>query len=136
MGAHEFDNVRPYITGEPVPGGTLTMSTTGTAGLPVWVVASTFPGESFLHPVGSVFFDLSSPAQSSFEGTIPTSRPIPIPVDVPIGTTVVIQALTVGPQLPLGRRGGNTSNPITLTIRTKRSKRVANDAPIRALMTR
>ena len=58
-GAREFNNVHLDVTGTPTPGGTLTLTTSGTSGLTLLMIAGVAPGELFIHPFGALFIDLT-----------------------------------------------------------------------------
>ena len=116
MGAHEFDNVELKVTGEATPGGTLTVLTTGTPGLAVFLGIGRPPGASFLPPWGTVFFDLSRPARILGFGTIPSVRNMSIPPTVSVPADFVMQHLAFVASSGLAMPPGNLSNPVFLTI--------------------
>ena len=58
MGAHEFDNVLLAVSGSAVPGGTLSIETTGTDGLAAFLFVAVASGE-ICHPFfGGLFIDV------------------------------------------------------------------------------
>ena len=116
MGAHEFSHVRLDVSGEPTPGGTITLSSTGTAGMELFLAVGSEPGETLLDPLGSVFFSLMAPVRVMRLGVIPNSTDLVIPVTISPPVSVVLQELAIGSVLPSGRRPGNLSNPVFLTV--------------------
>jgi hypothetical protein len=116
MGAHEFGNVNLRIAGSPKPGETLTFTTSGTAGLIVFVLVGTEAGAACADPYGSLLFEVAKPWWAFFWGGIPASGsydvPVTIPPDVPAPRTYVLQQVAV----QLGGGAGNTSNAVALLI--------------------
>ena len=112
MGAHEYGNVHLAVSGDPIPGGTLTFETTGAAGLDVVLFAGTAPGESLLRPYGSLFLSFASPWILIPWGTIPSTKNVTVPATVPPSTLVVIQELAI--DRTTGH--GNFSNPAEVLI--------------------
>ena len=109
MGAFEFDHVHLDVSGTPTWGGTLTLDTSGTAGMAVFLFYGVAPAEIVLPPYGAVFFDLSAWWDFLFLGTIPDHRDVPIPPGSG-SLDVILQELAVS------GKPGNFSNPVTITI--------------------
>lgn len=109
-GAHEFSHVRLAVTGTFAPGGTLTVDVTGSAGLPVLLVAGIAEAELALKPFGSLFVVLSLGSVVLPWGVVPNSTPITIDPALAVPLDVYVQALaTAG-------RSGNLSNLVAFTI--------------------
>jgi hypothetical protein len=110
IGCYEFDHVRLDVTGQPSPGGTITIDTTGTAGLPVALFVGTAPGDVCVFPYGPLFFDVTSPWRIFPWGHVPSTVSISIPSDVAVPQLVVLQEICYrGAQ-------GNVSNAVEMTI--------------------
>ena len=63
MGAFEFGNVTLAVSGSLAPGGAITVTTTGAAGMDV-LLAVGMPGpELLIPPLGGVFFGISEAVQ-------------------------------------------------------------------------
>lgn len=82
-GAHEFTQVGLAITGTPKLGGTLTFTTTGSAGLPV-LLALGFAGQTELPPHGTLFLNVAFPWLLAPFGAVPSAVPLPIPLSLPV----------------------------------------------------
>ena len=111
MGAYEFNNVHLAVTGNPTPGGTLTIDLTGRVGLSGWLWLGTASGEIPFSRFGALFLDLSSPWWL-FPIAIPASLPGTIPMLTPEGQLLVFQVL--GVQNSNG--AGNLSNVVEVVI--------------------
>ena len=114
MGAYEFNNVHFEITGESMIGGTITLETTGTAGLVAFLFLGTEPGEAMLPPYGTLFFDLSAPwdFQRTPFAIVPDSFDFTIDPDFPTNTTLYLQELAV----EFFSGNGNFSNVVELMV--------------------
>jgi hypothetical protein len=114
-GAYEFDNVHLAVTGTPTPGGTLTVATTGTAGLTSYLFIGVLPAEGVFKQFGPLFENLAAPYVLLPWVATPSSVPLSIPASVPVPLPVIFQELGI-----LGATGaspGNLSNPVYLTIK-------------------
>ena len=112
MGAHEFDHVHLEVSGDATPGGTLTFDTTGTEALAVLLFVGVAPGEVLIPPYGALFLDLASPWSFFKFRTIPDSRDVVVPNDLPVGTKLVLQELAFDPSTA----NGNFSNAVSLRV--------------------
>lgn len=131
MGAHELGNVALSVMGNAVPGGTLTVTTTGTAGLQPYLVIgdsvmSAHPGGSavgrssastLLPPWGSLLVALPFATQVIAMAPIPGASTITIPPTLPVPMEFVFQTVAFGTPLPSWLTPGNFSNPVTVEIR-------------------
>lgn len=111
IGAHEFSHVRFSVTGNATPGGSLTLDTTGTPGLPVALFAGLAGPGALLASYGPLFVDLGLPFVFLPFGTIPRSVVATIPLNAPAPITFALQELALA-----GGGAGNFSNPIQLTV--------------------
>ncbi|MSR48134.1 MAG: hypothetical protein EXS13_13925 [Planctomycetes bacterium] len=109
-GAHEFCHVRIDVTGSATPGGTLTITSTGTAGLHGLMLASAAPSALKLKPFGTLFVDLSQPALIEPWFDLPSVVDIDIDPAFPVPFTFFVQ------QLAYGTRVGNLSNLARIDI--------------------
>ncbi|HET6164453.1 MAG TPA: hypothetical protein VFG37_12350 [Planctomycetota bacterium] len=110
LGPFEFSHVRLAVTGTPTPGGALTVTATGTAGMTAILCVGADEG-ALLHPkFGALFVDLSTLLLFPL-GTLPVA-PLngTIPPSTPLGTTIALQLLA------LSGGAGNFSNPVILTV--------------------
>lgn len=92
IGAHEFTNVGLAISGVAQPGGTLTISTTGTAGLPVLFLAG-LDGEQEVTPYGTLFVNLALPHLLIAYGTVPSTIPALVPANFPVPFDLAFQEI-------------------------------------------
>ena len=102
MGAHEFGHV--YLDVE-LSSTSLTVETTGTAGLPVFMVHALVPDIACISSYGPVLFDLTAPWTLIGWGQNPTLTVLALPPVIPI-PSIVLQALV----LTSGGQFGNLSN--------------------------
>jgi hypothetical protein len=109
-GAREFGHVQLAVTGVFAPGGTLTVDTTGTAGLPVLLIAGEGESELALRPYGSLFVDLTLWNTVLLWGVIPNSIQVSIDPLIPVPLELHVQALATS------GRAGNLSNLVSFTI--------------------
>lgn len=112
MGACEFDHVHLDITGSLSPGGSITVDTSGTAGLSVFLFAGISTGETCMGRFGCLFLDLGGAWSLTPFGTIPSSVTTTIPPGLPVPLTAIVQELA----FDLANGAGNTSNPLELKI--------------------
>ncbi|MEW6747026.1 MAG: right-handed parallel beta-helix repeat-containing protein [Planctomycetota bacterium] len=116
MGACSFANVHLDISGEPHPGSVLTFTTSGTAGLTVWLAAGTQSGAICIDPFGAFFVDTGSPFWLLWWGGIPAPGSydvrLRVPLDLPVPSDFVFQEIA----LDLRTASGNTSNALELTV--------------------
>src|SRR5262249_20018659 len=110
-GAHEFCNVALSLTGSLTPGGTVTLATAGTSGLPVLVIAGVATAELDVKPYGPLFVDLASPFVLFAFGTIPNSQSFVLGASLPVPATFDLQAVAYQ------GGAGNLSNLVEVTIR-------------------
>ena len=111
MGAYEFSNVHLNIVGDGVPGGNITVETTGTAGLDVEIIVGYQP---FLDcgQMGPTFTDLAT-ATTFGPFTSPLNVQIQLPT-IPAGFgEYIIQAVAVSDS---GAMIGNTSNVVIIPV--------------------
>lgn len=113
MGAYEFDNVRLAIGGDVTPGGVITLTSTGTAGLVSYLFAGLGELEVNFGRFGGLFVDVTGVWALLDWAPVPSSIPLPLPNDLPVGLTLVIQQLGIT-AVPDG--AGNLSNPVTLVL--------------------
>jgi hypothetical protein len=111
LGAREFSNVHVELTGNQAPGGTVTIASTGTAGLFTLLVFSTQPGEQPIGHYGTLL--VGAPFTVLPYVPLPSSVDALVPVDAPIGATIVLQQAALGP-IP---GSGNLSNAVNRTSR-------------------
>lgn len=109
-GAHEFSNVALQVTGSATPGGVLAFDTTGTAGLPVFLVAGAATSELAVKKFGALFVDLAAPFLIVPFGTIPNSQNVAIDPSLPVPLTVYLQEAALAPG------AGNFGNLVTLDV--------------------
>ena len=112
QGAREFSNVVIDITGSPTPGGTLTITLDGTAGLLGVVVLAQTPAVFDLPPFGTLLFDPSDPIVIATPGVLPTQLLVPIPPSVLSGT-FLFQGAAIGVN---GTIVGNTTKRTVVEI--------------------
>jgi predicted outer membrane repeat protein len=110
-GAHEFCNVALAISGSLTPGGSATLATSGTAGLPVLVIAGGATAELAVRPFGALFVDLSQPFVIFPFGTIPNAVVFNLGASLPVPLTVELQAVA------LSGSAGNLGNLLEVVIR-------------------
>ena len=106
MGAYEFGHVDLELTGEPTPGGSLTVELTGSAGLHGWIWLGTGVGEWPMSVFGTLFVDLAAPWWLIPLGDLPSEITGTLPSTIPEGTRFVVQGLAVSP----ATGAGNFSN--------------------------
>ncbi len=92
VGATEFTNVGLSITGTPQPGGSLTLTTSGTAGMSVILVAG-LDGQVEFAPYGTLFVNLALPYLFLPLGTIPSSIPATVPANFPVPFELAFQEI-------------------------------------------
>ncbi len=124
MGCYEFNHLRLELTGNPVPGGMVTLVCEGTAGLPAILLGGTQFGVSRLDAFGTLFLDLSSPWALLGTGIVPFQLDLPISVDAGLPDFFVFQGLAYEAPRPHGppdrlqslvsRIAGTTSNWVSL----------------------
>jgi len=112
MGAYEFDNVDLEITGQATPGGTLTLTTTGTGGLPVLLLLGVAESELLVRPYGSLFVDLSSAWLLVPWGIVPNVQSGVIPSNLVVPVTLFFQEVA----LQSASGSGNSGNVVAVTI--------------------
>lgn len=109
-GAREFDNVQVAVSGQATPGGTITIDSTGTAGLAALLIVGAAERERIVLPFGSLFVDLTAPFVILPWGVLPNSQTITISPGFPVPTTLTLQ------EAALSARVGNFSNFVSLEI--------------------
>ena len=83
------------VTGNPTPGGTLTVGATGTPGLGLFLGVGRPPGENLIVPWGPMFFNLTRHLRIIAFGAIPNTRNLLIPLEVSAPTDFVLQHLAI-----------------------------------------
>jgi hypothetical protein len=111
IGANEFNHVRLDVSGAATPGGTVTLASTGTAGLVLFLFAGIQTGEVLFPPYGTLFVDLASSSVFVPFGSLPNTLHLTVPTDFPSGLGVVLQELALDVS---GR--GNLSNAVEITV--------------------
>ena len=112
LGGYEFSHVTLAVSGNATPGGTVTLDSTGTSGLALFLFVGTVPGEVLFKPFGRIFFSLASPWLIVPLGTLPDSTSFVVASNVPVGTIVFLQDLAFDPP----SSGGNLSNAVEVRI--------------------
>jgi hypothetical protein len=110
LGAHEFDHVHLAVTGIATPGGTLTLDTSGTAGLPVLLLAGIGESELLVRPLGALFIDLAQAWLIVPWGTIPSSLDVDLDPSFPAPLTIFVQEVAYGVHV------GNLSNLVRIEV--------------------
>ncbi len=113
MGAIEFSNVHLDVSGTATPGGTLTLTTTGTPGLDAFLFVSLFAGQACAPLYGLLFLDLAAPFAVISLGSVPSTVPASIPGGVPTPLELVLQEIALHPS----SGAGNASNRVNLTFK-------------------
>ena len=115
IGAYEFSHVELELTGDPQPGGQLTIDVTGTPGMGLFLAAGPPAPAQRLDPYGLLFFDLAAARVRGF-GTTPRNVTFTVPPTLPTPQTFSVQVLALGSPLPSGGLPGNVSNPVFVTV--------------------
>jgi parallel beta helix pectate lyase-like protein len=110
-GAREFDNVHLDVSGTPTPGGSLTLTSSGTSGLSLLLLAGAAPGELFVNPFGALFIDLTQPFLIVPFGTIPNSQTFTLAPSFPAPVSFWLQEAAIG----VG--AGNLSNVVEVDVK-------------------
>jgi hypothetical protein len=110
IGAYEFTNVRLAITGTLVPGGTLTIDTSGTSGLPNLLLIGFSPATLLIDPFGYLGIDPSHFFWAKWPPA-PSSVTVGIPTDITPGLSLVFQELVIA-----GLGLGNFSNSVPIVF--------------------
>jgi hypothetical protein len=114
MGYVEFANV--HLRGEVLPTHELTLSTPrSTFGLTLFLIGGLGAGEANFAPWGPLLVAPGTLAFIEPIGTTPTRQTYAIPPSL-FGTDAVLQLLALGAPLGGGRRPGNVSNAVALTL--------------------
>ena len=130
MGAYELSHVELDVTGDATPGGELTLSVSGRAGMDLLLaIGAPEPSGNETqqasnaelnglrrNPFGILFFDLFAPVRVVAFGTIPRTTKLTIPPTVVGPVSVVMQLLALEPVPSKAARAGNVSNPVFLTV--------------------
>ncbi|MEW6741867.1 MAG: choice-of-anchor Q domain-containing protein [Planctomycetota bacterium] len=114
MGAHEFTHVRLAVSEPPsrssVPRRTssrqLVISSTGTLGLPAFLIAGLARDERLLEPFGPLFIDLGAPSWICTWPRLPSTVWISVPRGMPSSVRLTLQQLALHPT----SRAGNFSS--------------------------
>ncbi len=114
MGAHEFDRVHLALSGTLTPGGSMTFTTTGTAGLSTYLFIGVVPTEAAFKTFGPLFVNLGAPYILVAWLPVPSTLPIAIPADLPVPLPLVVQELGLASNMSTS--AGNLSNPVFATI--------------------
>ena len=110
-GAREFDNVHLDLSGTATPGGTLTLTTSGTGGLTLLMIAGSAPADLFVHPFGALFIDLTQPYVLTPFGTIANTQTFTLDPLLPSPFTFWLQ------EAAIGAGGGNLSNVVEVDVK-------------------
>ena len=112
IGAHEYARARQQVTGDPVPGGTLTLDIEGDSALGgvLLLGLGTFP-DFYLDPLGYLGVDFTLPVFRIPVGKLPAQLSGTLPHDIPSGTEIVFQTLA---------RGGGSGVLTNVVVRTVR----------------
>ena len=112
IGAFEYSVMRLEVRGEPTPGKTLDIRTSGRSGLRALIFAGFRPAEIDFPPFGAVLFDWLEPWVLLFDGVTPVLLELPIPSNISTPFPVILQGVGIEPS----GKVGNVSNRIVLTI--------------------
>lgn len=113
MGAFEFDHVTLGVSGTFASGQTITIASTGTAGMASFLFVGFAESEVGFKYYGPLFVDVAGPWFLYGWFPLPSSIPVTLPPGLPSGATVYIQqlALAGGPG-----SAGNLSNLVRLSV--------------------
>ncbi len=93
-GAGEFSHVRLAVTGEATPGGSLTITSTGTPSALTRLFFGVGAGETAIPHFGALFVDLTSPYELLPWAEVPSTIVVDLPADLPIPATYFAQQAT------------------------------------------
>jgi hypothetical protein len=85
QGAVEFTNIRCDLAGSPTPGGTVTIVSSGTNGIPLAMLVGLAPAELAAPHYGTLFLNLGSICLCIPWPSAPSSVDVQIPADAPLG---------------------------------------------------
>jgi len=112
IGFLEYCNLDLDVQGEVVPGGTITVTVTGTERLNLLFTAGFTPGSfEAIAPLGAWALSGAPGVRLIPAGTIPFAADLRIPARLTAGTGIVVQAAGY-----LGRQQGNLSNYLDLVV--------------------
>jgi len=109
-GAREFNHVHLSLSGQATPGGMITLETSGTPGLALFMVVGVGTGELLVPPFGSLFIDLSQSFLFLPWGTIPSCVNVTLDPSTPAPLTILLQEVAFAPP------SGNLSNVVELVV--------------------
>lgn len=109
-GAREFCHVHLAWSGSATPGGTITIDSTGTAGLHAFLVAGVSTSALKLKPFGALWVDLSPGSLVLPWLDLPSSVDVDLDPSIPVPFTILAQ------ELAYGSRVGNVSNLLVIPI--------------------
>jgi hypothetical protein len=109
-GAHEFCHVHLAWSGVATPGGTITLTTTGTAGLHGLMIGGVAPAALWLRPFGTLGIDLGQLSVIVAWPDVPSGVDVDLDPSLPAPFTFFVQQLG-----SLGRVG-NLSNVVRVDI--------------------
>ncbi len=112
MGAQEFGHVHFSIRGDLTPGGTVTVDSTGTPGLAVFLFVGSKDGKTPFPPFGTLFINLAWPWLFYPLAVLPDSSTFTIPASTPAPSEYHLQELAIH----LANNAGNLSSPVRLRI--------------------
>jgi hypothetical protein len=112
LGAREFDVVHLDVLGVATPGGTLTLDTSGVAGLQTFLFAGVAESELAFPRYGALFVDLTVPWVLFPWGTIPSSVDATLDPSLPAPITVFVQEVAVD----LATHAGNFGNFVRIDV--------------------
>jgi hypothetical protein len=110
IGAYEFTNVRLAITGTFTPGGSLTIDTSGTPGLPNLLLIGFTPATLLINPFGYLGIDPSHFFWATWPSA-PSSVTAAIPPYITPGLSLFFQEIVI-----TGAGLGNLSNTVPIVI--------------------
>jgi hypothetical protein len=110
MGACEFGHVQITASGDFTPGGTVTLTSTGTPGLPALMFIGFAETDALFKPYGRLFVDLSQP------WLLVGWPPSPATVTDTLPASITPPLLVVFQEVVLSGRAGNLSNLARMQI--------------------
>ena len=109
QGAFEFTNIRLDLIGSPTPGGTATLVSSGTAGLPLAMLIGLAPAEIAAPHFGTLFLDPGAICLCIPWPSAPSQVDVQVPSDAPLGP-IYLQ------EFAMSGAAGNLSNGIVFDI--------------------
>jgi hypothetical protein len=112
VGAHEFSRTHLEVSGSATPGGTLTFTSSGEAGLRLFLFIGLARSELLLPRYGALFIDVTSTWILLPWGTIPNTIDVDVDPTLPVPLAVELQQLA----LDASTHSGNFGNLVPLLI--------------------